>query len=138
MVRESVESVRWERERSMENETNRVGVFVFFCAETKASEARTLSNTLGKRWQGVDDALSKQSPLRSVLPVPVVASDWTYPPVTSTNFTSQPPAFEPSPSFNEVPYNHDMLPVPVAVHSALESSRLELPEPPQSDQVASI
>jgi len=102
------------------------------------SETRALSNSLGKRRQGMDDASCKQSPLRNVLPVPVVASDWTYPPVTSTNYTSQPLVFEPSPSFNEMPYNHEMLPLPVAVHSELESSRLELPEPPQSDQVASI
>ena len=107
-------------------------------AETKVSETRTLSNSLGKRHQCVDEVSSKQSALRSVRPAPFVASEWVHPPVTSTNFTSQPPPFESPLSFNEVPYNPDMLPLPVAVHSELESSRLELSEPSHSDQVARV
>jgi len=106
----------------------------FLSAETKASATRTLSNSLGKRRQCADDVVSsKHLALHNYVHAPLaVSSDWVHRAVTSTSYTSQQPLLE-SATFNELPYNYDMLPLHVAPE---ESSPLDLSEPSHVDQVS--
>jgi len=101
---------------------------LFWClfTETKASETRTSSNSLGKRRQYADEPVaSKHSALQNVNSAPFMRDDWVFPAVNSMG-VSQQPILDPV-TFSEMPYNHDV--------SFLESLRPELSEPSPSDQV---
>jgi len=96
-------------------------------AETKTSEARTMSNSLGKRRQlPVDNVVSyKHSAPHNVDP-PVIATACSI---------SEPTALE-SPSFDDVSYSDSSLPLHVASQLSLESPQPTTSELPQSDQVS--
>lgn len=94
-----------------------------------------MTNSLGKRRQNVDDNVpSKHSVPRAARAVPVTGDEWAHQASTSMSYTPQQTVLE-SPAYNDVPYNHDMLPLHVMSQSSVESPQREMSEPSQSDQV---
>lgn len=103
------------------------------------SETRTLSNLLGKRCQPATDDIvsSKHSALPYVEPSPVISDDWAHDiTVSPTNCSSQPELQE----FNSMSYSLDESPPHVTVpqQSLMESQRLEIAQPSQSDWLADM
>jgi len=98
-------------------------------AETKVSDTRTYSNSLGKRRQNIDDVVaSKRSALHDVNSTPIVArSEQVIPATTATVGTSQPLMLESS-TVNEISYNHGI--------SSLESSQPNSSKLSQSDHIS--